>query len=159
MAIESAAGWDVTVGTAPLRGQVDVTVGEGGSVSWAGPTGLVRSLGIRLQGAPALAGTVPGSPATSGPRFGFPEPLGWLHGALVDDLHHVPVSGELAGVMAVHDGGRSVAIVDQREFLDGAALAAGVLLAVEGHRGPVWKSAERYLELAAELGLVLAERS
>jgi hypothetical protein len=159
VAIDSAEGWDVTVATATTESGTDVTVGPEGTVSWAGPTGLVRALGVRLGGEVALAGTVPGEPARSGPRFGFPEPLGWLHGVLIDGVHHTPVTGAVAGVMAVRPDGTSLAIVDEREFLDGAALAAGVLLAVQGHRGPVWEAGDSYLEFAADMGLVVAERS
>lgn len=155
-AITSHHGWDVIVGVAS-PGATDVTVGDGGTVSWAGPTGLARCLGVQIGNDAVLAGTVAGDPVDTEPRFGFPPPLGWLGGQLVDGIHHCPSRGSLAAVMAVADDGRSLVVLDDRAFLDGALLAAGVLLAVEGHHGPVWKSSSRYLELISEFGLVLAD--
>lgn len=155
-AITSPHGWDVCVGiTSP--GGAEVTVSADGAVSWAGPTGLARSLGVRFGKDAILAGTVVGDPVDSEPRFGFPAPLGWLGGELVDGIHHCPSQGSLAAVMAIADDGRSLVVLDNRAFLDGALLAAGVLLAVEGHRGPVWESSTRYLDLISDFGLVLAE--
>lgn len=156
VAIASPAGWELGVGIPPTAGRPEVTPGPGGAVSWAGPTGLAKSLGVRLGGRPALAGTVPGEPLSAGPRFGFPPPLGWLRGELVDDIHHCPTPGSLAAVMATD--GDSLVFLDDRKFLDGTALAAGILLAIAGHRGPVWEAADEYLDLAVQLGLVLADR-
>lgn len=156
VAITTPDGWDITVG---ISTGVSVTVGEGGAVSWAGPSGLARSLGERLGGVVRLAGTVPGQPLDSELRFGFPPPLDWLGGELVDGIHHCPTRGSLAAVMAVDDRGRALVVLDDRGFLDGALLAAGVLLAAEGHRGPVWETHQRYIELLTELGLVLADRA
>ncbi len=158
VSISSAIGWDVGVGIPPGPERPDITPGTGGAVSWAGPTGLARSLGVRLGGSPSLAGTVPGEPKSSGARFAFPEPLGWLHGDLIDGIHHCPTMSSLAGVIATNPDGESLAFLDSRDFLDAAALAAGVLLALTGHRGPVWESADTYLDLVAEQGLVLADR-
>jgi hypothetical protein len=159
VAITSANGWDVTVGTDVAPPTPDVTVGPGGAVPWAGPTGLARVLGVRLGAGSALAGTVVGDPIHSGPRFGFPPPLGWLHGRPVEGIHHCPVRGSVAGVMATQPDGASLVVVDDRQFLDGVLLAAGVLLASGGHRGPVWEAAADYLDLIVELGLVLADRA
>lgn len=156
VSITSADGWDITVGVST---GVSVTVGETGDVSWAGPSGLARSLGLRLGGAARLAGTVPGEPIDSELRFGFPPPLDWLGGEPVDGIHHCPTRSPLAAAMAVNDSGSALVVLDDREFLDGALLAAGVLLAVEGHRGPVWDAHDRYLELVGDLGLVLADRT
>jgi hypothetical protein len=158
VAISSATGWDVGVGIPAGPERPDITPGPGGAVSWAGPTGLARALGVRLGGSPSLAGTVPGEPRSSGARFAFPEPLGWLHGDLIDGIHHCPTSGSVAGVLATNPDGASLAVIDSRDFLDAAALAAGVLLALTGHRGPVWESGETYLELVTEQGLVIADR-
>ncbi|HSJ29538.1 MAG TPA: hypothetical protein VLB67_15120 [Acidimicrobiia bacterium] len=155
--ITTAAGWDIVVGVSPPAGSIDVTVGEGGAVSWAGPTGLARSLGERLGPGAILAGTTPGDPLPSGRRFGFPAPIGWLHGVDTDGIHHCPTRGSLAAVMAQREE-RTVVVLDDRDFLDGAALAAGVLLAAEGHRGPVWESAETFVQLTGDLGLVLADQ-
>lgn len=156
VSITTADGWDITVGVST---GVSVTVGEDGDVSWAGPSGLAHTLGARLGGAVRLAGTVPGEPIDSELRFGFPPPLDWLGGELVDGIHHCPTRSPLAAVMAVDDGGRALVVLDDREFLDGALLAAGILLAVDGHRGPVWDAHDRYLELVADLGLVMADRA
>lgn len=158
VSVTSTVGWDVVVGRDPEPGQVDVTVGSGGVVWGAGPSGLARSLGAVVGGDVSLAGTVPGTRLREGPRFGFPAPLSWLHGVLEDGIHHCPVPGSLAGVLAVRDSGASLAVVDDRRFLDGCALAGGVLLAIDGHRGPVWDAAESYLERVGELGLVIADR-
>jgi hypothetical protein len=61
--------------------------------------------------------------------------------------------------MATQPDGASLVVVDDRQFLDGVLLAAGVLLASGGHRGPVWEAAADYLDLIVELGLVLADRA
>jgi hypothetical protein len=82
-----------------------------------------------------------------------------LGGELVDGVHHCPVQGSLAAVMAVGDDGRSLVVLDEREFLDAALLAGGVILAAVGHRGPVWDAAERYLDVIEDFGLVLADAS
>jgi hypothetical protein len=50
-----------------------------------------------------------------------------------------------------------MAVLDHREFLDGALLAAGVLLAAEGFDGPVWNAADRFVALCGDVGLVLAD--
>lgn len=155
-AITSAAGWDLCVGI-DQPGATEVTVGPGDGVSWAGPTGLARCLGVRIGTDALLAGTVPGDPIDTDPRFGFPPPLGWLGSELEDGIHHCPTPGSVAAVMAVTSDGRSLVVLDERAFLDGALLAAGVLLAAEGHRGPVWDAPSRYLDLIADFGLVLAE--
>jgi hypothetical protein len=155
--ISTAAGWDIVVGVSPPAGSIDVTIGEGGAVSWAGPTGLARSLGVRLGDAATLAGTTPGEPLSTGRKFGFPAPFGWLHGVESDGIHHCPTRSSLAAVMAQRDG-RTVVVLDERDFLDGALLAAGVLLAAAGHHGPVWESAEAFVQVIGDLGLVLADQ-
>jgi hypothetical protein len=158
VAIDEADGWDVVVGHSQ-PGAAEVTFAAGGAVSWAGPSGLARCLGIRIGGEPRLAGTVIGEPIDGPARFAFPPPLGWLGGELVDGVHHCPVQGSLAAVMAVGDDGRSLVVLDEREFLDAALLAGGVILAAVGHRGPVWDAAERYLDVIEDFGLVLADAS
>lgn len=158
VAIDAADGWNVVVGmTQP--GVAEVSVAAGGAVSWAGPSGLARCLGARLGDTPRLAGTVKGEPIRGSARFGFPPPIGWLGGELVDGIHHCPVQGSLAAVMAVADGGRALVVLDEREFLDAGLLAAGVILAADGHRGPVWEAAGRYLEVIEDFGLVIADAS
>lgn len=153
--ITSAVGWDVAVGAeAPAVPQV--TVGPCGDVSWAGPSGLGRSLAERLGTHAVIAGTVVGDEIDGSERFAFPAPIGWLGGEEADGIYHCPTRGDLASVMVSTDR-RSLAVLDTRNFLDGALLAAGVLLAVEGHHGPVWEAADRYLDLVSELGLVLAD--
>ncbi|MFP5333088.1 MAG: hypothetical protein ACLGHX_12120 [Acidimicrobiia bacterium] len=153
--IASAVGWDVTVGAgAPAVPQV--TVGPEGDVNWAGPSGLARSLAERLGSHAVIAATVVGDEIDGSERFAFPPPIGWLGGDEADGIFHCPTRGDLASIMASTDR-RSLAVLDTRDFLDGALLAAGVLLAVEGHRGPVWEAADRYLHLVSELGLVLAD--
>ena len=154
--IDSAHGWDIVVG-ASQAGAAEVTVAGGGAVSWAGPSGLARCLGHRLEGATRLAGTVEGEPIEGSARFAFPPPLGWLGGELVDGVYHCPVQGSLAAVVAVNDDGRSLVVLDEQEFLDAGLLAAGVILAADGHRGPVWEAADRYLEVIGDFGLVLAD--
>ena len=154
--IDSADGWDIVVGASPA-GAAEVTVAKGGAVSWAGPSGLAHCLGFRLGGAARLAGTVQGEPIEGSARFAFPPPLGWLGGELVDGVYHCPVQGSLAAVVAVNDHGRSLVVLDEQEFLDAALLAAGVILAADGHRGPVWEAADRYLEVISDFGLVLAD--
>lgn len=154
VAIDDPAGWDVVVGTT-APGVPAVTPGPGGDVAWAGPTGLVRSLAARLGENARLAGTVPGEPRDGPERIAFPAPLGWLGGEMLDGVVHCPVRGSLAAVRA-DDGVESLAVIDDREFMDAATLAAGVLLAVGGHRGSVWEVAADYVSLVEDLGLILA---
>lgn len=156
VAIDTADGWDVVVGLAQPDA-VDVTVAEGGTVSWAGPSGLARCLGLRVGGDARLAGTVKGDQIDGSARFGFPPPLGWLGGEPVEGIHHCPVNSSLAAVMAVGEDGSSLVVLDEQEFLDAALLAAGVILAATGHRGPVWDDADRYLDVIEEFGLVMAD--
>lgn len=134
-----------------------MTVGEGGDVSWAGPTGLARALGSRLGPEAQLAGTVQGDPIRSETRFGFPQPIGWLGGEEVEGIHHCPTRGSLSAVMAVLPHGQALVVLDHREFLDGSLLAAGAMLAAEGRLGPVWQAADRYLDLIQDFGLVIAD--
>jgi len=155
IAIDSAVGWDVSVGADPASLR-SVTIGSGGDVSWAGPTGLARSLGAILGSDPDLAATVVGSELDTEPRFGFPSPLGWLGGRENEGIYHCPTRSPLAAVIAI-GGTRTMAVLDHREFLDGALLAAGVLLATEGHNGPVWHAPDRFLALCDDVGLVLAD--
>lgn len=156
--VASPEGFGIVVGLTPSDSQVSVTAGPDGTVSWAGPTGLTRSLGTQLEDA-ALAATVPGSPLRDGPRFGFPSPIGWLHGRDSDGINQCPHASDLAAVMAVTANGRSLAIVDNQAFLDACSLAAGVVVALQGHRGPVWDIADAYLDTAVSMGLVVADRS
>lgn len=158
VAIDSADGWDVVVGLS-RNDSAEVSVAGGGTVSWAGPSGLARCLGMQLGGDVRLAGTVRGEPIEGTARFAFPPPIGWLGGELVDGVYHCPVQGSLAAVMAQAEDGHSLVVLDDREFLDAALLAAGVILAVEGHRGPVWDAAHRYLDLIEDFGLVSADTS
>jgi hypothetical protein len=54
-------------------------------------------------------------------------------------------------------------IVDDHQFLEGVALAAAAVAALEGEPlagpTPVWTRAEAYLRAAVDMGLVIAERS
>ena len=152
-----AGGWDIVVGLDPVGDQLSVTPAAGGDVSWAGPTGLTRTLG-RQVGDCQLAATVPGDPLKDGPRFGFPSPIGWLRGASSNGIHHCPHASTVAGVMAVTADGHSLAIVDEQEFLDACALAAGIILASQGRSGPVWENPDAYLDAVTSMGLVVADR-
>jgi hypothetical protein len=150
----SSHGFDVVVGRTDPTVR-SVTVDTAGTVTYAGPIGLARSLGHRLSGTLRLAITEPGRPQRSPRFFDFPPPVGRLLSRPdTDGVERCPTEGPLAAV-AAGDGSRILAVIDHPPFLAGVCLAAGVFLV--SHPGPVWGQAERYLDACAAMGLVIAE--
>ena len=147
-------GFDVLVG--PTGTIPNVTPDGSGTITFAGLTGLARSLATRLEGDRlTMDRTVTAPDPGEGPFALFPEPLGAVRRATQSEgVMLCPVQGSLAGVV-VGDGVRSLAVIDDVLFLSGVCLAAGALLV--GHSGPVWERAEEYLERVQSMGVLIAE--
>lgn len=152
--ISATDGFDVLVG--PGDSIPNVTPDGSGAVTFAGLTGLARSLAARLTGARvSMDRTVTSAEPGEGPFALFPEPLGAVRRATRSEgVMLCPAQGRLAGVV-VSDQSRSLAVIDDVLFLSGVCLAAGALLV--GHTGPVWERAEEYLERVQSMGVLIAE--
>ena len=152
--ISDPTGFDVVVG--PADTIPNVTPDGSGTISFAGLTGLARSLATRLDGGRVtMDRTVTAPEPGEGPFALFPEPLGALRRATRSDgVMLCPVQGSLAGVV-VGDETTSLAVIDDVLFLSGVCLAAGALLV--GHTGPVWERAEDYLDRVQSMGVLIAE--
>jgi hypothetical protein len=152
--ISDPAGFDVLVGPGDVV--ANVTPDGSGTTSYAGLTGLARSLATRLTGDRVMLDrTVTAPEPGEGPFALFPEPLGAVRRATQSDgVMLCPVQGSLAGVV-VGDESTSLAAIDDVLFLSGVCLAAGALLV--GHSGPVWERAEEYLERVQSMGVLIAE--
>jgi hypothetical protein len=154
MRVDDATGFDIVVG--PDAAARSVSPDGTGSVTFAGLTGLARSLATRLGEATVTVDrTVTAETAGEGPYALFPAPLGAVRRAtLTDGVMLCPVDGKLAGAV-VSDGRRSIGVVDDVLFASGVCLAAGALLG--GHTGPVWNRSEQFLGVVESLGLLIAE--
>lgn len=154
MLVDDAAGFDAVVG--PDTGPSQVTPDGSGTVTFAGLTGLARSLTTRFGDvALSVDRTVTSEEPGEGPFALFPSPLGAVRrDTVADGVMLCPVNNKLGGVV-VSDGLRSIAVVDDVLFASGVCLAAGALLG--GHSGPVWDRAEQYLGVVESLGLLIAE--
>ena len=152
--ISDPAGFDIVVG--PADTTPSVTPDGSGTITFAGLTGLARSLASRLSdGRVTMDRTVTAADPGEGPFALFPEPLGAVRRSTQSEgVMLCPVQGRLAGV-AVSDGTQSLAVLDDVLFLSGVCLAAGALLA--GHTGPVWERAEEYLDRVQSMGVLIAE--
>lgn len=154
MRIDDVAGFDAVVG--PEAGPRQVTPDGSGSITFAGLTGLARSLTNRFgEVTLTVDRTVTSEQLGEGPFALFPSPLGAVRrDTLADGVMLCPVNNKLGGVV-VSDGRRSVGVVDDVLFASGVCLAAGALLG--GHSGPVWDRADQYLGAVESLGLLIAE--
>ena len=117
-----------------------------------------------------MAWTVPGKPLHRGTAAAFPDPVGARWGRIVGraPTHvEVPVDGEWAGAVATVNGRvggervqRVVGVADNREHLEGIALAAGALAVLAGGFGPglhrPGDSPEAFLSAALRVGLGVA---
>lgn len=151
--VSDGSGFDVVAGSPGSR---TVSPDATGDISFAGLTGLARSLATRLDDvAVSLDRTVTAEVPGKGDYAIFPAPLGAIRRSVsVEGVMLCPTDGSMAGV-SVSDGVRTLAMVDQVLFASGVCLAAGALLT--GHEGPVWDAAEAYLGLCEDMGLVFAE--
>lgn len=154
MRVDDASGFDAVVG--PNEFPHQVTPDGSGTVTFAGLTGLARSMARRFGEATLTVDrTVTSEAAGEGPFALFPAPLGAVRrDTLADGVMLCPVNSKLGGVV-VSDGRRSIGVVDDVLFASGVCLAAGALLG--GHTGPVWDRAEQYLGVVESLGLLVAE--
>ncbi len=150
----NSRGYDVIVGR-PHRRLRSVTSDGAGTITHASPVGLAMSLAAELSPGAVAAMTVPGRPRKSPSYFDFPDPVGRLLGTRDSTGVLVcPTEGGLAAAGAsLRD--RTLAVVDDPQFLAGVCLAAGALLGA--HRGPVWEAAATYVAACEAFGLVRAE--
>lgn len=172
--VASAAGWDLVLGsgraaqvaaehvlTAAVAGELS---GQPG-ISLGSPLGLALALAVGLEGIQTVAVALPGSPAGESVVV-FPSPIDARAAAVETvDGHQVQVArgeGALAAAMALGSDRHRV-IIDDHRFLEGVALAAAAVAALEGGLvdgpTPVWTRAEAYLRAAVDMGLVIGERS
>ena len=121
MKISDASGFDVLVG--PGDGIPNVTPDGSGTITFAGLTGLARSLATRLTGPKVtMDRTVTSADPGEGPFALFPEPLGAVRRATQSEgVMLCPVQGSLAGVV-VSDGAKSLAVIDDVLFLSGVCV-------------------------------------
>lgn len=144
------------VTTAGLEGQP--------GVAWASIQGLALALASDLDSIRRVAAAIPGEPGGD-ETVVFPSPI---DGRLamdekVDSRHLLVARGEgsLASALAL-GGNRHRAIMDDHRFMEAIALAAGVGVLGEGELTgavPVWERSGPYLQTAAEMGLVIGERT
>ena len=164
--IESVDGWDAVLGPddqaidlAAAAGIAAIVPGAGpgpdGTVTHASLEGLARALAVvfDLGDHARLVATTPGSPERRGPAAGFPQPLGMVTTSGPAPVEIAPVDGAWAGVLAGGAGG-SIAVVDDRAFLEAVCLAAGAAC-LTGRGGPVWGRAHDYVAWARQMGLVI----
>ncbi len=167
--VSSADGFDFLVGSGPnapkqARKHGVPLIWDGmepadGVVVWgASPTGLALAAASRETEPRLVAVAHPSIDIDAGQRTQrFPDPVG---SAVVSDdvVHERPVaraSSKTFGAVLVESAVRRVTLVDDGSFMAGISLAAGASC-VE-RPGPVWDSALAYLQMATEMGLVMAE--
>lgn len=144
------------VTTAGLEGQP--------GVAWASIQGLALALASDLDSIRRVAAAIPGEPGGD-ETVVFPSPIDGRHAMdeKVDSRHLLVARGEgsLASALAL-GGDRHRAIMDDHRFMEAIALAAGVGVLGEGELTeavPVWERSGPYLQTAAEMGLVIGERT
>lgn len=133
----------------------------GVAVWGASPEGLTIALMSENEEPTLVAVAHPEAGSGEGMLVSFPGPVGALETTSRDyDGIHLAVARSQNGYSAcyVRSAVRALTIVDDSRFLSGVALAAGVA-ALNGEPGPVWRSANRYLHTAIEMGLVMGESS
>ena len=167
--VSSADGFDYLLGSGPnapklARRHGVPLIWDGmepakGVVTWgANPTGLALSAASRETEPRLVAVAHPSLEVDSGERTQrFPAPIG---SAVVSDdvVHQKPVArahSKTFGAVLVESASRRVTLVDDGAFMAGIALAAGA--GCVERPGPVWESALPYLQMATEMGLVMAE--
>jgi hypothetical protein len=168
--IDDASGCDLIIGTgpeAPARARDlgiplvwDGAAPEEGVAVWgASPVGLARAVASRETTPTLTAVAHPDLEERSEQRMRFPSPVGRIQVGDIE-LGGMTISVGKSTVpfasLIVESPARVVTITEEGPFMAGIALAAGVAIAT-GAQSPVWDDALAYLEVAAEMGLVMAE--
>jgi hypothetical protein len=135
------------------------TLEDGVVVYGAAPQGLALALAAREADPQLVALAHPSMDGGSHQKIRFPDPIG--RRSAVDDIYAgkrvaTAKSPNVFAAALTNGAARRVTIVDQSDFLDGIALAAGVG-AIGEVPGPVWESALGYLKAVTEMGLIMAE--
>ena len=131
---------------------------EGSAHVWgASPSGMALAMAGRETDPRLVAVAHPDLEGGSDQVVRFPDPLGRLpaEDSALDGKRLARAQSIEFSACLVEGSGRSVSIVDDGAFMSGVALAAGIARAVQG--GPVWESDLAYLQVATQMGLVMAE--
>jgi hypothetical protein len=140
------------------------TPDEGVMVWGASIIGLAAAIGARQRKPTLVAAAHPDAPAGSGRSVRFARPVGATqissvslerNGSEANAVELGKSYNEYAACV-VQTKKRQVTVVDVAAFLSGIALAAGVA-AMQSSPTPVWDRALPYLEMAHNMGLVMAE--
>jgi hypothetical protein len=168
--VENADGCDLLLGTGPDAPGRARSLGvpliwdgdqrENGVAVWgASPVGVAVALAERETDSRIVAVAHPGLGDGNEHLVRFPDPIG---STMVDDTvfgGRAVATGksknQFAACLAV-GADRSVTIIEDGNFLDGVALAAGAVLDLTAGK-PVWEQALDYLQTARAMGLVMAE--
>lgn len=149
----SPVGADVVIDPESGDPGIHVSFGDARSgITNASSQGLARALATRSIGSTPVW-TEPGNPVSGGEPYAFPAPIGVVR----SEDGRAPIGGDLAACGAF--GAQStLAVVDDRRFLDGVCAAAGALIAYPAPTAPipVWDRPEMYISACEELGLVVA---
>lgn len=133
-------------------------------VAWASIQGLAVALASDLDRIQRIAAALPGEPDGE-ETVVFPSPIDGRQAVeeKVDSRSLLMGRGEgsLASALAL-GGERHRVIMDDHRFMEAVALAAGVGILTEDELTgtvPVWERSRPYLRAAAEMGLVIGERT
>ncbi|HLT96986.1 MAG TPA: hypothetical protein VK070_09390 [Acidimicrobiia bacterium] len=168
--VDDATGHDAVVGVsrakrvaleagipAVVTGELDGSPG----VAWASVAGLALALASGLNETERVAVAIPGD-HTGDRTVVFPSPIDAQRARreMVGDreVEIAGTNGELAAALALGTQRHRV-IVDHHRFMEGIALAAGVLLVEPGVSLAVWERPDAYLQASVEMGLVIGERA
>lgn len=171
--VQSVDGFDVVVGAekavaaAAAATLPVVSVGKLAAqpgIFWASITGLALALAGEVPKSTTVAVAVPGD-AAGDQTVVFPSPID-ARSAVTEsvDGRRVQISrgdSSLAAVLALGPDRHRV-IVDDYRFMEGVALAAAIGILMENgviESSAVWHHPIPYLRTAAEMGLVIGERS
>jgi hypothetical protein len=168
--VPDASGCDLLIATGPEAPERAIKLGvplvwdgdeatPGVSVWGASPKGLALALAAREPDPRVVAVAHPDLDEGTDHQVRFPDPIGLLRVTDASlDGGQVAIAkspNQFAACLAVGSE-RSVTMIDDGAFMSGIALAAGAMVAGEDP-GPVWERALDYLQVAAAMGLVMAE--
>lgn len=171
--IDTPAGWDLVIGSeraAKVAAKHELPAAVVGDLhaqpgmSLGSPIGLALALAVGIDALETVAVALPGAPEGES-MVVFPSPIDNREATIdIVDGHEVHLArgeGPLAAAMAL-GARRHRVIVDDFAFLEGIALAAAAVVALEDPADgptPVWVRAVSYLRVATDMGLVIGERS
>ena len=169
--VDTAEDCDVLIGSGPKAPRIAARHGlplvwdgmddEGGAVVWgASPQGLALAIASRETDPRLVAVAHPSLEPDGTVRVQrFPSPIGQVSVSdqMIDGKPVASATSKTYGAVLVEASSRNVTMIDNGAFMSGIALAAGI--ACLTNPGAVWDHALSYLEMAAEMGLVMAEGS